>query len=792
MDSRRRGLWPTVAAEVAVADGGTTRFRRWLRRAFIAGITASALLIGAGAAGFAWLETRLPDVFSFAAYRKVALEHSRVVAANGELVGRFGPQVRTVVPLSRIPKTLLFAVVCAEDAAFFHHPGLDLLGIARALWVDLVQRRYAQGASTITQQFAKTRYLSAEKSIVRKLKELVLARKLEQKLSKEDILAMYVNEIYFGHGRYGVEEAARFYFDKPVGQLDVAEAALLAGVVNSPARFSPIRHPEAAHARRSYVLQQMRRRGYISVEDAARAEARPLPPRGHGDLDARAPYYVRHVRGLLNERFGPGLVRHGGLRVEVALDVPTQRAAEAAVARGLRRVDRHYRVVKPLRHYANEAAMAAGLKRLTKRQPKERRTLGRVLLGVVRGRDRGRDAWLVDLGEERAHLPVAALARYADPGPGADGAEATGKAIEFAEGDLIRVSVTRRDASGTRLAPEFGPQAALFALEPESRLVRAMVGGDSFEMHPFDRSRNSRRQPGSTFKTFVYGAAIEAGVATPDTEVEDARRTHISHGRPWTPRNYSGEYDGAKHTLRDALARSINSVAVEIAERVGPEQVAEFARRAGIHSPLVADLPLALGASGVNPAELANAYATLAAGGQHAEPIMVTRVIDRFGQELFNGRAQPQRVMSERVAVALTDMLGEVVRRGSGRSANVGRPVAGKTGTSNRGRDAWFVGFSPRLCAAVWVGHDDRKPMKDGSGGKWALPIWADFMRTALDRVPVLPLPRLPHVVGAVRAPPGALAADPEAGAATIDDGIMLEPAPLNGEVIDESALEAL
>jgi penicillin-binding protein 1A len=349
-----------------------------------------------------------------------------------------------------------------------------------------------------------------------------------------------------------------------------------------------------------------------------------------------------------------------------------------------------------------------------------------------------------------------------------------------------------------RLAPEFGPQAALFAIEPQSRLVRAVVGGDDFYLHPFDRSRLARRQPGSTFKTFVYGAALESGVATADTEVIDARRTHLSHGRPWTPRNYGGEYDDKKHTLRDALARSINSIAVEIAERVSPAKVAEFATRMGIRSPLSADLPLALGASAVNPAELANAYATIAAGGMYAEPIYVTRVVDRFGRELFSAGGRNERVLSEKVALALTDMLGEVVRRGSGRRARVGRPVAGKTGTSNRGRDAWFTGFSPRLCAAVWVGYDDRKPMANASGSKLALPIWAQFMRTALDRVPVLPLPRLPHVVAAVHAPAEALSADPEAGADTLDDG-RLEPAPdpdapppIEGEVIDESALDKL
>ena len=516
---------------------GAGKMRRWLRRLFIAGITATALTIGAGAVGFVWLEARLPDVFSFAAYRKLAREHSRIVAANGEMVGRFGPEVRTVVPLQRIPKTVLFAVVCAEDAAFFHHPGLDLLGIARALWVDISERRYAQGASTITQQFAKTRYLTSEKTVIRKLKELVLARKLEQKLSKEDILAMYVNEIYFGQGRYGVEEAARHFFGKPVGQVDVAEAALLAGVVNSPGRFNPFRHPKACRKRRAYVLEQMHRRGYISAADASRADAQPLPVEPKGGLDAEAPYYVRHVRRQLNKRFGAQLVRYGGLRVEVALDVLTQAAAEAAVARGLRRIDQRYRVVRPLRHYPDAAAMAAGLKRLSSRQPRERRSIGRVLLGVVRGHDRGRKAWLIDLGQERGHLPEASLRRYVDDKAGA-------KKPLFTVGDLIRVSVARRGDDGTQLTPEFGPQAALFAIEPESRLVRAMVGGDNFYLHPFDRSRLSRRQPGSTFKAFVYGAAIEAGVATPDTEVEDARRTHISHGRPWTPRNYSGEYDG--------------------------------------------------------------------------------------------------------------------------------------------------------------------------------------------------------------------------------------------------------
>lgn len=800
-----------------------------LKRLLVAALLLGAIGLGAGTAGFLWLEARLPDVFSFEAYRKVAREHSRAFAAGGEMVARFGTEIRTVVPIDQIPETVLYAVVCAEDASFFHHPGLDLLGIARALWVDVTRGRYVQGASTITQQFAKTRFLSNEKTITRKLKELVMARKLEQKLSKHDILAMYVNEIYFGHGRYGVEEAARFYFGKPVSQVDIAEAAMLAAVVNAPSRFSPLRHPDRARKRRQYVLEQMHSRGYISAQDAARAQARPLPTQGHGALAASAPYYLREVRREVIARVGAGALSEQGLRVEVALDLAVQQAADRAVARGLRAIDRHDKVAHPVRRYEDKEAMNAGLDRLTRQRQGQPAASGRPTLGVVRGHDRDRGVWLVDLGGERANLPESALERYrglsertataaanqaasdrpadrlaatAPAGAASEDAAAVGDLPRFEPGDLIRVSVSERSEAGTRLVAEFGPQAALIALEPGSRLVRAMVGGDDFGHHPFNRARRALRQPGSTFKTFVYGAALEAGIATPDTEVADVKRTHISYGRPWVPRNYTGDYDGQPHSLRDALARSINSIAVEMADRVTPPKVAEFARRVGIRSPLSEDLPLALGASSVTPEELANAYATLAADGQYAEPIYVTRIVDRFGREVFVSKSEPKRVISSTVSRALTDMLGEVVRRGSGRKADVGRPVAGKTGTSNRGRDNWFVGFSPRLCAAVWVGYDDRKPIAKGTGGTLALPIWSQFMREALDRVPVLPLPRLPHVAAAVRAPPSVLPMDPEAGAGDLEDGRMEAPAPgaaqapgpepIAGEIIDEAALEAL
>jgi len=747
-----------------------------------------ALGLAAGGLGFAFLDATLPDVFSWEAYRSLAQESSRVHAAGGEVVAVFGDQIRTVVPAERIPDALRYALVCAEDAAFFTHPGLDMAGIARALWIDVTTGQYRQGASTITQQFAKTRFLNREKTFTRKAKELVLARKLEKKLSKDEILTLYANEVYFGHGRYGVEEAARFFFGRSASEVDLAQAALLAAVINSPARFSPLRHPERALLRRRYVLEQMQEKGYINAEDAARAKAAPLPTAGQDPVAGVGPYYAEAVRKFVLSKVDRETLQSGGLRIEVALDLGMQRAAEAAVKRGLQRFDRQYKTAEPVKRYGDAAALAEGIRKLTAQQaprdPKSPWPWGKVLLGVVTGEDPARKAWRLDLGGREAWLSFASVARYALPAlPAKTGAKPAeikaepdappGPPPRYAAGDLLRVSVREQGPEGIVLSPEFGPQVALLALEPRSRLVRAVVGGDDFALHPFDRALAARRQPGSTFKTFTYGAAIEAAVATPDTVYLDEARTYTIAGRPWTPKNYSGTWDGKPYSLRDALAHSINSIAVAVAAKVGPDRIEAFAQRAGVRSPMVAGLPLALGASSVSPIELTNAYATIAAGGIHDEPIFVTRIVDRTGRDVWLApRDRGTRVFAEDVARALTDMLGEVVRRGSAKEAKVGRPVAGKTGTSNGGRDAWFVGFSADLCAAVWVGYDDRKPIAKGSGGVLAVPLWSDFMVRALDRVPASPLPRLPHVLaGSVALPP--TLGDPEAGAEAIEDAVL-------------------
>ncbi len=768
--SERRASKPRAGNAAPRAGGGC------LRRLLVVALGVMAALVVLLWLAFVAIEGQLPEVFSYQDYRAIALQSSRVYAAGGEALARFGPENRTVIGPKQIPDTLRFAVVAAEDAAFYHHPGLDLLGIARAIWVDLRAGGYKQGASTITQQFAKTRFLSAEKSILRKLRELVLARKIELRAGKDEILAMYLNEIYYGHGAHGCEEAARLYFGKGVAQLDLAEAAMLAGVINAPGRWSPLRHPEKAKVRRAYVLGQMRDRGYIGAEDAARATAAPLPQRAHEDIGLRAPWVVMAVRGELERLVEAGVLdraawERGGLRIEVGIDALAQQAAEAAAREGLLTIDRAQRVVVPATRLGSEAEIASAIERLRKARAPRSQPGPAIAQGVVVGRVGGgasraagsaavEPGYELDLGGERGVLLDSGLSRYV---------EAAGEpaAALWRRGDVLRVSVLERQGERLTLVVDQGPQLALVAIEPQTRLVRALIGGDDPRLHPFHRALAALRQPGSTFKTFVYGAAIESGAFRAESLVRDERRAHRSGGRLWTPRNFGDRWTGKDHTLRDALARSINSVAVAVAEQVGPQEVAAFARKLGVQSPLQADLPLALGASSVRPLELANAYATLAADGVMAAPILVTRVLDRDDRELFRAKPTPQRVIAADLARTLTDMLGEVVRRGSAKSLSLAHPVAGKTGTTNGGRDAWFVGYTKGLCAAVWVGHDDRLPMPEASGANTALPIWGAFMRRALDRMPVQPLARLPHLGVAVE--PAPLEGDPELGAQALE-----------------------
>jgi len=664
----------------------------------------------------------LPRITSVMDYHPETV--TRILDRRGRLIGEISGQRRTVVPYKAFPKVLVHAVVAAEDADFFKHRGLDYMGMLRAFWANLRAGRFVQGGSTITQQVVKTFFLSPERTIRRKMQEVILARRLENELTKHEILFLYLNQIYLGHGCYGMEEAARYYFRKHVGELTVAESAMLAGLPQSPNRLSPLRHPERAKKRQVYVLGQMARHGFIS-----RAVAEKVAGDSIRVVKRVRPYYnvapevTDRVRKDLVARLGEKKLARSGLTVVTTLDAELERVARDAVQWGLRAVDARRGYRKPLARLKGRK-LRRRLARLKRRQ-KKLRDGGRYLAVVTAVKDADR-VLEVDLGGASGTVELGDDPRYNPQG------HAPSK--RFAPGDLIRV---RRHGDLYRF--EGGPQAALVAMDPRNGDVLAMVGGYRVRPGDFNRAVQARRQPGSAFKPFVYAAALESRKFTAATVVDDA--PVVIGG--WQPKNFGGQYRGPMR-LRQALALSVNSVAAKLIDRVGVEPVRKLARAAGIASKLGHDLSLALGSSEVTPLELATAYCTLANGGNRIQPRMVLRM----GKEA-EPAATPRRVLSAAADYVLVSMMQSVVQEGTARRARrLRRPVAGKTGTTNQQKDAWFAGFTPRLVVVVWVGFDTPKPMGRGeTGGRAALPIWLRFMQRALKGKPRLPFKQPPGVV---------------------------------------------
>jgi len=613
----------------------------FLRLLLLAAAALTAIgLLGAGAFALVLLDD-LPHFDQLVDWEPK--ESTKVYSADGELIAEFFEERRTAIPPAEIPESLKRAILAAEDSHFYQHEGLDYLGIARTLFKNLSSGRIRGGASTITQQVVKTFLLTPEKTYTRKLKEAILARRLEQNLSKDEILYLYLTQINFGHGRYGVEEATRFYFGKGAKDLTLAESSLLAGIPQSPTRLSPLRHPERAKKRQLYVLGQMLQNGWITQEEHDREVARPieLAPRPEAPP---GPYYAEEVRRYLVERYGVERTLTGGLRVTIGMDAKLQRVADAALRDGLLAYD-------------------------ARQRPK------------------------LAKGEERE--------------------------------------------------PEV--QGALVALDPRTRRVRALVGGWDFEKSSFDRAMQAKRQSGSAFKPFVFGAALESGRWTPASLVADAPETFRDPwtGKEWKPQNYERNVFEGNMTLRRALAKSKNTVAVRLISELGVDPVIDFARRAGIRSEQPGNLTLALGTGEVTPLELANSFATLAAGGLRAEPVLVEKVVDRDGVVLEEAGVEATQAISPALAYVLTRLLEAVVTDGTGKAAGVlGRPTAGKTGTTSDGRDAWFAGYTPDLVAVSWTGFDEPKPLGRGeTGGRTAIAAWVQLMKAAHKGMPARDFP---------------------------------------------------
>ncbi|HWP66886.1 MAG TPA: PBP1A family penicillin-binding protein, partial [Candidatus Limnocylindria bacterium] len=695
---------------------------------------ALGLLGGTVAGVILYLEitSALPPVDQLLTYRPPVA--TRVFADDGTPIAEFFVERRYLVPLERIPVRVRQAFLAAEDADFYEHRGIDPISIARALWTNLRSSGIRQGASTITQQVVKTLLLTPERSFERKLKEAILALRLETKLSKDDILYMYLNEIYFGAGAYGVQAAAKTFFDVDVEHLTLAQAALLAGLPQRPSQYDPQRHLDRALVRQHYVLERMAQEGFITpveLRDALQEEIRIAPRRPQSYL--AAPWYVEHVRRLLEERFGGTYAAQLGLRVYTAVNLPMQQAADAAVRLGLQQFDERHGYRGPITRLAPDAIDDYLASEAARPHAASRHA-------VVTGVDQG-----------------GLLIRTAD-GEGAiaaSGLEYGGRVIppsRFAPGDVITVVPDGTTPSGLpRFALSQDPivQGALVAFDPYTGEVKALTGGYEFGASHFNRAVQAKRQPGSAFKPLLYAAAMEKRY-TPASIVLDAPiELPAGNGRIWRPRNYNDRYYGPV-PLREALSRSLNTVSVRLVDELGPDYVRRYLTRFGFSTEFPRNLSIALGSSEVTLLELTRAYGVFATLGKRFDPIFITRVTDDAGNPLDFADTRPhfERVMSPALAYLVTNLMESVVKEGTARAAlALGRPLAGKTGTTNESRDAWFIGYSPDLLAGAWVGYDSHEPLGGKeTGSRAALPIWMAFMERALAGRPPVDFPVPPGV----------------------------------------------
>jgi penicillin-binding protein 1A len=728
------------------AGGGKARGRwRWVRLVASVVLVLGALGLGGVIGLFVYFgsDPNLPSIQKLSDYRPP--QTTRVLDRNGRLLGTLGPQRRTVMPYQQIPKVLVHAVIAAEDPHYFQHEGLDYRGMLRAFIENLMRGRFAQGGSTITQQVVKEMLLSREKTLRRKVQEIILARQLSEALSKEEILEIYLNQINYGHARYGCEEGARFYFGKSVTEVDVGEAAFLAGVPQLPERLSPYKNPEGAKNRQRYVLGQMVKHGYLDAKTADRVAAAALEimPEPTAQLSP-APEAVDSVYRMLVERFGREAVPTLGTAVRTSIDLDLQKGAREALERGLEELDGRQR-------YRERTGRLTG-KALERRRAeltaarKGALPASAIVEGIVDRVEKDpanpKGGKLhVDVGGLVGVVDLAAEVRY--------GLGGKPLAERFSPGDLVRVRaaperrrVGDRDGKELLLALELGPQGALVILDPHAREILALVGAYNYRPGGFDRAQRALRQAGSAFKPFVYGAALESGRFTAATLVNDTPDVYDL----WKPQNYEkGTFRGPIR-VRTALADSVNTVAIKVLNDIGVPAAKDFAVRSGIATAMPEDLglALALGANSVSPLELANAYATLAAGGRREPARLVLAVGD---EETERGPAEA--AMTPETAYLVTSLMRSVVEQGTARAAatRLKRPLAGKTGTSNGQKDAWFAGFSPDLLAVVWVGFDDGKSLGAGeAGGKSALPIWIDVMNRALAGRPVRDFAQPPGV----------------------------------------------
>ena len=780
-------------------------------------ILAGIALIAGGAAGY-WFYDQflrdLPDLRDIEDYSPALT--SIVLDRNGRPIGEFFEEQRRLVPIGEIPRHVQLAFVAAEDKSFFEHEGLDYSSIARAALANLRGGGIRQGASTITQQMVKSLLLTPERTFRRKIREMILARRIEEHFTKDEILYLYVNQIYFGHGAWGIGQAARAYFGKEVPDLTLSESALLAGLPQRPSAYSPYRDPEAADRRRQYVLERMWVDGFIDQNSYEEALANPPEIGGPSEDDDLEPaaHFVELVRRHLFEAIGSDEVLRGGLIIETTLDLELQRAAVDALREGLEAHDKRQGYRGPERTVSPDQLDAA-IVSLGQRNAEffknpdaqENTTLSEddgdeerdaILPPVTLPLETALEGLVIEIDSKKQEARIAFspgvtgvvhlddVTWAGEPNPKRRVRKVQKISSIFSVGDFARfVRITDSPDGPQSDAPTLEARVALFqepivqgallSLDNHTGDVLALVGGYDYAQSEFNRAVQAKRQPGSAFKPFIYGAALEKGY-TPVSEVVDRPVVYTDpvSGFVWAPKNYGRKFYGPM-PMRNALKKSINNATVHLFRDVGVNFVIDFSERLGIQSPLSPDLSLALGSSSVTLLELTQAYAVFPNQGRRVLPHFINQVTTRDGRILLervplgseaqgdssNDIAEPEqvaqephtnletgnpesgedadRVISEASAYLMCDLLKAVVQEGTGRKARrLGRPVAGKTGTTNEQGDAWFMGFSPDITTGVWVGHDDNSVLGFGeTGAGAALPIWTDFMQVALARQPV-------------------------------------------------------
>ncbi len=696
------------------------------------------LLIVAGAGFIYFLVDGLPSIASLKDYRPSII--TRVYANDGQLIDEFYLEDRKVVQVTDLPKFVIQTFVAAEDARFFRHQGIDFQGITRAFFKNVEAGAIVQGGSTITQQVAKSLFLSPEKKYIRKLKEAILAYKIDRYLNKYEILNLYLNHIYLGHGAYGVEAAAQQYFGKAAEKLTLAEAALLAGLPKAPNRYSPLLHSERARRRLVYVLQRVAEDGYITEAEKKEALEAPIQLKKAEDKAKIAPYFTENVRRYIQTTYGSDVLYKEGLEVYTTLDITSQKAGRGAVTRGLRELDKRQGYRGVLRKVPEEdidsfvQAMEVEMD-----EPLE----GRIVEAIVVAVDSEQKIVQLRVGEYKGIMTLEHMswARVPDPNVAYNTAKVKEPADVLKRGDVVQVQVLSVTDKKLELALEQEPkvQAALLAMDAHTGEIKAMVGGRNYSKSEFNRATQAKRQPGSAFKPFIFTAAFDKGM-TPASIIMDTPVIYKDTLKDslWKPRNFSEKFYGPT-TLRTALIKSRNLVTIKLLKEIGIDYAADYAVNMGITTPITRDLSMALGTSGVTLQEMVRGYGIFAAGGKKVKPYFIKKIVDRTGNIVEENKPESEQAVDPGIAYITSHLLQEAVKGGTGwRVRALGRPVAGKTGTTNDLKDAWFMGFTPSLVAGVWVGFDDLQPLgKYETGSRAASPIFLYFMEKALEGKPV-------------------------------------------------------